>query len=126
MLDEFLALLKNDTWELVPRPHANVVRSHWVYCVKYRADSSLECYKAHLVADGSSQQAQVDYDETFSPVVRPATIRMVLCIVLSKGWPINQLDVKNAFLHSKLDKTIFHRSTPRIYRCLQSGACLLP
>nr|GEV29846.1 ribonuclease H-like domain-containing protein [Tanacetum cinerariifolium] len=57
-------------------------------------------YKARLVANGSSQQLGVDFDETFSPVVKPATIRTVLSLVVSRQWPIHQLDVKNAFLAS--------------------------
>ncbi|GKE05580.1 ribonuclease H-like domain-containing protein [Tanacetum coccineum] len=64
-----------------------------------RSDGSFERYKARLVGDGRSQQVGVDCDETFSPVVKPATIRTILSLAVSKSWPIHQLDVKNAFLH---------------------------
>jgi hypothetical protein len=108
MLDEFRALIDNKTWDLVPRtPDMNIVRSMWIFRHKTKADGSLERYKARLVCDGRSQQIGVDCGETFSPVVKPATIRTVLSIVVSKDWPIHQLDVKNAFLHGHLSETVF-------------------
>ncbi|GJU44877.1 ribonuclease H-like domain-containing protein [Tanacetum coccineum] len=79
-----------------------MVRSIWLFKHKFHVDGTLSRYKAHLVAYGSSQQLGVDFDETFSPVVKPATIRMVLSLVVSCQWPIHQLDVKNAFLMRSL------------------------
>ncbi|GJZ52462.1 ribonuclease H-like domain-containing protein [Tanacetum coccineum] len=76
MLDEYNALITNGTWVLVPRPaNVNVVRSMWLFKHKFNADGSLSRYKARLVANGRSQQQGIDCDETFSPVVKPATIR---------------------------------------------------
>ncbi|GJX37518.1 ribonuclease H-like domain-containing protein [Tanacetum coccineum] len=76
MYDEYNALIKNSTWILVPKPpNVNVVRSMWLFQHKYHADGSLSRYKARLVANGPSQQFGVDCDETFSLVVKPATIR---------------------------------------------------
>ncbi|GKB86729.1 ribonuclease H-like domain-containing protein, partial [Tanacetum coccineum] len=72
---------------------------------KFHADGTLSRYKACLVANGSSQQLGVDFDETFSPVVKPATIRMVLSLAVSRKWPIHQLDVKDAFLNDDLSET---------------------
>ncbi|GKD01064.1 ribonuclease H-like domain-containing protein [Tanacetum coccineum] len=70
--------------------------------------------KARLVANGSSQQLGVDFDETFSPVFKPATIRMVLSLAVSRKWPIHQLDVKNAFLNGylRLSTCISHQDIP--------------
>ncbi|GKA43502.1 ribonuclease H-like domain-containing protein [Tanacetum coccineum] len=108
MCDEYKALIDNKTWVLVPRPpNVNIVRSMWLYKHKYNADGSLSRYKARLVANGRSQQQGIDCDETFSPVVKPATIRTVLSLAVSRQWPIHQLDVKNAFLHGHLTETRF-------------------
>nr|GEZ36968.1 ribonuclease H-like domain-containing protein [Tanacetum cinerariifolium] len=67
---------------------------------------------ARLVANGSSQQLGVDFDETFRPVVKPATIRTVFSIVVSRQWPIHQLDVKNAFLNDDLSETVYIHQPP--------------
>ncbi|KAK9074412.1 hypothetical protein SSX86_007010 [Deinandra increscens subsp. villosa] len=108
MTDEFTALIENNTWELVPRqPSMNVIRCIWLFKHKTKSDGSLERYKARLVCDGRSQQVGIDCDETFSPVVKPATIRTVLTIATHHGWDISQLDVKNAFLHGHLSETVY-------------------
>ncbi|KAI3796959.1 hypothetical protein L1987_39646 [Smallanthus sonchifolius] len=108
MTTEFNALIKNRTWELVPcEPNMNIIRSMWLFKHKFNSNGSLERYKARLVCDGRSQQVGVDCGETFSPVVKPATIRTVLSIAMSKSWPVHQLDVTNAFLHGHLNETVY-------------------
>ncbi|GKA02684.1 ribonuclease H-like domain-containing protein [Tanacetum coccineum] len=98
---------------LVPRPpNVNIVRSMWLYKHKYNADGSLNRYKARLVANGRSQQQGIDCDETFSLVVKPATIQSVLSLAVSRHWPIHQLDVKNAFLHDHLTETVYMHRPP--------------
>nr|GEW14145.1 RNA-directed DNA polymerase, eukaryota, reverse transcriptase zinc-binding domain protein [Tanacetum cinerariifolium] len=79
----------------------------WMFKHKFYADETLSCYKTHLVANGSSQQLVIDCDETFSPVVKPATIRTVLSLAVSRKWPIHQLDLKNAFLNGDLSETVY-------------------
>ncbi|GJW10191.1 ribonuclease H-like domain-containing protein [Tanacetum coccineum] len=88
-------------------PHANVVRSIWLFKHKFHADGSLSRYKARLVANGQSQIEGIDCDETFSLVVKPATIRTVLNLALSKDWLVHQLDVKNGFLHGSLSEIVY-------------------
>ena len=106
--EEFNALIENNTWDLVPQPpNANVIRSLWIFWVKTKSDGFFERYKARLVGDGKSQREGIDCDETFSPVVKPATIRIVLSLALSKSWSIHQLNVKNAFLHGHLTETVY-------------------
>ncbi|CAH9100364.1 unnamed protein product [Cuscuta epithymum] len=113
MQDEFSALIKNRTWELVPRPpNTNIIRCLWLFKHKYRSNGALERHKARLVVNGKSQQIGIDCDETFSPVVKPATIRTVLSVALHHSWPLHQLDVKNAFLHGNLEETVYMHQPP--------------
>lgn len=108
MTNEYDALIINDTWDLVPRTsNMNVIRCMWIFRHKRLSDDTFGRYKARLVCDDGCQQVGVDYDKTFSPAVKPATIRTVLSIVLSKSWSIHQLDVKNAFLHGHLQETVY-------------------
>jgi Reverse transcriptase (RNA-dependent DNA polymerase) len=86
--EEITALACNNTWTLVPSsPSQHVVGCKWVYR-KRKVDGSVERYKTRLVAKGYSQEEGVDYFETFSPVVRPSTICIVLTLALSKGWTL--------------------------------------
>ena len=95
---EYAALLANNTWDLVPRPpKANVVTGKWIFRHKFTADGTLDRYKARWVLRGFTQHLGIDYHETFSPVVKPTTVRTVLSLALSKDWPIHQLDVKMHF-----------------------------
>jgi hypothetical protein len=108
MADEYKALMDNGTWRLIPRPlGANVVTGKWIYKHKFHSDGSLARHKARWVVQGFSKQHGVDYDETFSPVVKPATIRVVLSSAAYRHRSIHQLDVKNAFLHGHLDETVY-------------------
>jgi histone deacetylase 1/2 len=86
MEQEYAALLANQTWDLVPRPPgSNVVTGKWIWTHKRRADGTLERYMAHWVLRGLTQRPGVDYDETFSPVVKSATVRTVLSLALSRS-----------------------------------------
>jgi hypothetical protein len=110
MIDEYQALMQNKTWHLVP-PWAglNVIDCKWVFKLKHKSDGTIDCYKARLIAKGFKQQYGVDYDATFSSVVKPTIIRLLLSFVVTKGWNICQIDIQNAFLHGFLDEDVYMR-----------------
>jgi hypothetical protein len=92
----------------VPPPrNANIISGKWVFRHKLEPDGSLDRYKACWVLPSFSQEQGIDFDETFSPVVKPATVRVILPIALSLKWETRQLDVKNAFLHGKLAEVVY-------------------
>jgi hypothetical protein len=91
---EYDALMKNRTWHLVPPIKGkNVVGCKWVYKIKWKQDDILDRYKARLVAKCFKQRYVIDYDDTFSPVVKIATVHTILSIAVSRGWSLRQLDI---------------------------------
>jgi histone deacetylase 1/2 len=113
MQDEYDALIANKTWHLVPPcRHRNVIDCKWVYRIKKHADGTIDRYKARVVAKGFKQRYGLDYEDTFSHVVKIITIRLVLSISVSRGWSLRQLDVKNAFLHGILEEDVYMKQPP--------------
>jgi histone deacetylase 1/2 len=99
MSEEFNALIRIGTWKLIPSTSCqNVVGCKWIFHTKHNSDDSVDRHKARLVAKGFHQHPSVDYYDTFNPVIKPTTIRLVLSIAVSYGWTLRQLDVNNAFL----------------------------
>ncbi|MDV3146689.1 MAG: reverse transcriptase domain-containing protein, partial [Sweet potato little leaf phytoplasma] len=110
---EYQALVENNTWTLVPPSSSlTVVSCKWVYRLKLQPDGSIERYKARLVARGFDQTHGIDYFETFSPVIKPATIRIVLSLAVRFHWVIRQLDVHNAFLNGDLHEDVYMNQPP--------------
>eukprot|EP00253_Pinus_taeda_P017575 PITA_17575 len=108
MNEEYHSLLANDTWDLVPLPKGRkLVRCKWVYRTKYGPDGKVDKHKARLVAKGFSQVEGIDYTETFSPVAKMTSIRLVLSLAASLKWEVHQMDVKSAFLHGDLHEEIY-------------------
>jgi histone deacetylase 1/2 len=113
MENEISALQKNKTWHLVhPKYGDNLIDCKWVYKIKRKVDGTIDRYKARLVAKGYKQRYGIDYEDTFSPVVKITTIRLVLSIAVSRGWCLRQLDVLNAFLHGILEEDVYMRQPP--------------
>ncbi|KAK2404761.1 putative mitochondrial protein [Trifolium repens] len=108
MKEELLAINKNGTWELTSRPKdKNVIGVKWVYRTKLNPDGSIHKHKARLVVKGYSQMAGVDYGDTFAPVARHETIRLIVALSAHNGWKIFHLDVKSAFLNGVLQEEIY-------------------
>ena len=89
--------MASDLWTLVPPPpppRVNVIDSKWVFKVKKHSDGAIERYKARLVVRGFWQRYGLDYEDAFSPVVKPTTIRFLLSLVVTRGWSLGQLDAE--------------------------------
>ena len=105
---------ETETFELVPPEEGqNPIDCGWIYKEKLNADETLLKLRARLVARGNQQEEGIDFLETFSLVVRTATIRTVLHVAITKGWSLRQLDVQNAFLHGELKETVYMIQPPR-------------
>ncbi|GKB99374.1 ribonuclease H-like domain-containing protein [Tanacetum coccineum] len=108
MNNEMDALYRNDTWEVVELPMGRkAISGKWVYKIKYKSSGDIDRYKARYVAKGYNQKEGVDFDETFSPVVKIVTVRCVINLAVQNNWSIYQLDVNNAFLYGDLDETVY-------------------
>lgn len=113
MSTEIDVFARNGTFDLVPRqPHYNVVGNRWLYKNKFNANGSHKCCKSRLVAKGYNQEYGRDYTETFSPVIKATTLRLVLDVAVSHSWPILQLDVNNAFLQGTLTDEVYMDQPP--------------
>ncbi len=108
MDEEMAALDANMTWELVPLLEGKkAIGCKWVYKMKHNSDGSISRYKARLVAKGYAQTHGIDYEETFAPIAKMATVRTMIVVVASRGWVLHQMDVKNAFLHGELQEKVY-------------------
>ena len=105
---ELNSLKKNKTWKLTPLPsNRTPISSKWVFKIKTNADGTIDKYKARLVARGFSQVQGIDYTETFSPVVKLNSIKVLLALATQYNFEIHQLDVKTTFLNGNLDEEIY-------------------
>lgn len=106
-------MIKTMTWDLVPHPkNVNLIRSMWLHRHKYEGNGKLKKHKSCIITNGKSQEAGIDFNETFIPVVKPTTIRTVLHIGVANNWPIHQLDVQNTFLHGDIEETVYMHQPP--------------
>jgi Reverse transcriptase (RNA-dependent DNA polymerase) len=113
MLKEMTALVKNDTWDMVPRPSGkNTVGCKWVYSIKHTPEGKVDRFKARLVAKSYTQTYGVDYEETFAPVEKMNIVRTLISCAVNSGWDLCQLDVKNAFLHGDLKEEVYMEIPP--------------
>ena len=102
---EYQSLIDNDTWDLVELPEGRTaVGFKWIFKVKYNGEGKVEQFKSRLVVKGYSQRHGIDYEETFSPVVRFSSIRTLLALAVQKDMIVHQMDVATAFLNGELDK----------------------
>ena len=119
---EYNAFFSNQTWTLCRRPsHQNVARNKWVFKIKQKLNGTVDRFKARLVAKGFDKLSGIDYYETFSPIVKPATIHLVIALAVQFDWSIKQLDVSNAFLHGILNEEVYMGQPPGFVHPLYLG-----
>ena len=116
MTKEITDLIKHDTWELisiddVPKDR-KIVKSRFVYTIKYNRDGTIERFKARFVACGYSQVKNFDYTETFSATLRSTSFRLLMAIAAGKGLSLDHFDVTSAFTQSEIDAEIYVEPLP--------------
>ena len=108
MTEEFQSIMKNDVWEVIPRPVGkSVVTSKWLFKIKHGTDGSVEKHKARFVARRFSQKEGVDDDETFTLVARYTSIRTNIVVASTMAWKLHQMDVKTAFLNGVIEEEVY-------------------
>ena len=121
MQSEMDALKEQRAWTLCLRPkNKNVIQNRWIFKTKYRPDGSIEKHKARLVAKGFTQQYGRDYGETFSPVVRFDTVRLLLSIIQAKNLKAKQIDIVGAYLYGSLEEEIYMEE-PECFKTTRTG-----
>lgn len=125
MKQEYDSLIKNKTWDLVDLPdNRKAIDCKWVYKTKLNPDGTIEKRKARLVAKGYSQEYGVDYMDTYAPVVRQSSIRLVYALAVQNNLKLCQLDVSTAFLNGNLEEEIYMRE-PEGFEKSQNKVCRL-
>lgn len=120
--EEIHALEKNGTWDLSTLPVGKKsIGCKWIFSIKYNTDGSVNRYKARLVAKGFTQSYGVDYEETFAPVAKLNSVRVILSLAVNLDWPLHQLDIKNAFLNGELEEEVYMGIPPGLESARTSG-----
>jgi hypothetical protein len=112
MKEELNNFKRNEVWSLVPRPKQNVVGTKWVFCNKQDEHEVVTRNKARLVAKGYAQVASLDFEETFAPVARLESIRILLAYAAHHSFRLFQMDVKSAFLNGAIKEEVYVEQPP--------------
>jgi hypothetical protein len=126
MQAKYNSLMQTGTWKLVHLPPGRKpVKCKWIYRVKTNSDGTVARFKARLVAQGCTQMYGVDYDQTFSPVVKYDSIRTTLAIAAHQKMHLMQFDIQTSFLHGLINTVIYMLQPPRFEVVDQDGIVLV-
>jgi hypothetical protein len=108
MLEEYRSIIKNNVWDIVPRPKdKSMVYSKWIYKIKHAVDGSVGKFKASFLARGFTQKEGINCEDTFSPVSRYTSIQTIISLASVLGWKLHEMDVKTTFLNGKIEQEVF-------------------
>jgi hypothetical protein len=106
--EEYRSIIKNDVWDIVPRPKdKSMVSSKWIYKIKHPTDGSVETFKEIFVSRGFNQKEIIDYENTFSLVAKYTSIQAIISLASVLGWKLHQMNVKTTFLNGKIEHEDF-------------------
>ena len=126
MKRELTSLEENCTWEIVDQPNnANLVDSKWVFKIKRRADGTIDKYKARLVARGFTQTYGIDFDQTYAPVAKLKSIRILVAFALHRNWNLYAIDIVTAYLNSHLQHSVYMLPPDGLHPNLPANKVLL-
>ena len=127
MRKEMHVLSDNNAWDLVPdlETKKKPIGCRWMFKINHNADGTVNRFKAQLIAKGYAQTHGIDYEETFAPVAKMITVRMIIALAVAKGWHLHQMDVKNTFLQDELEEEVLHGATTQL-PIKQISTCSLP
>lgn len=119
---EIEAMVRNHTWDVSDLPSGKrAVTSKWVFTIKYHSNGEIERYKARMVARGFTQTYGEDYTDTFAPVAKLHTVRVILSLATNLSWELWQMDVKNAFLQGELEEEVYMKPPPGLESSIPHG-----
>lgn len=125
MKEEYQSLIDNNTWVMTQAPKgAKLIKTKWVFKTKRDNDGEIVRYKARMVAKGYTQRFGIDYEDTYAPVVRYASVRFLMAVAVQKNLKIHQLDAITAFLQGELNEEIYLEQ-PEGFHDGTNRACLL-
>ncbi|CAL1413854.1 unnamed protein product [Linum trigynum] len=123
--EELRALIANHTWDIVDCPVGKkLIGNKWIFKTKLLADGAIERYKARLVAQGFTQIPGIDFLDTFSPVAKINTIKILMAVAAVKDWHLSQMDISNAFLNGDLEEEVYMK-IPQGIEGMEGKACRL-